>query len=50
MKSDMVSENPFDGMAAEIKVPKASSDHGFKDINPFSLEERDAIIEVIATD
>jgi integrase len=50
IKSGMISENPFDGMAAEIKLPKAAKSEGFNDINPFSLEERDAIIEAIATD
>ena len=50
MKSSMLSDNPFDGMAAEIKISKASTAKGFKDINPFSLEERDAIIKAIATD
>jgi integrase len=50
MQSRMISENPFDGMATEIKLPKASKSEGLSDINPFSLEERDAIIEAIATD
>jgi integrase len=49
IKSGAVSENPFDGMAAEIKLPKSTQTEGLNDINPFTLEERDAIIEAIAT-
>ena len=47
-KSGMVSENPFDGMSAEIKLPKSSPDD--MDIDPFSREERDAIIVAFAND
>ena len=50
MKSGLVTENPFMGMAAEIKLPKAKKIAGFSQINPFSLEERDAIIWAIASD
>ncbi|MGD1865720.1 MAG: Arm DNA-binding domain-containing protein [Phormidesmis sp.] len=50
MKSGLITENPFIGMAAEIKLPKAKKIAGFSQINPFSLEERDAIIQAIATD
>ncbi|MEP0959963.1 DUF3596 domain-containing protein [Microcoleus sp. FACHB-1515] len=39
MKSQLISDNPFDGMAADIHVPKGESEEA--DINPFSLEERD---------
>ena len=42
-KSQMISHNPFFGMASEIKIPKSQSEAS--DINPFSLEERDKIIQ-----
>lgn len=48
MKSQLISENPFDGMAADIKVPKGASEEA--DINPFSLEERNRIIEAFKSD
>lgn len=50
MRSGLVSENPFDGVAAEIKLPKSAKNDGMSDINPFTLEERDAILEAIETD
>ncbi|MEB3214667.1 MAG: tyrosine-type recombinase/integrase [Nostocales cyanobacterium 94392] len=43
LKSQMISHNPFKGMASEIKIPACQSE--YKDINPFSLEERDKIIQ-----
>jgi integrase len=48
MKSQLISENPFDGMAADIKIPKGASEE--TDINPFSLEERNQIIEAFKSD
>jgi integrase len=39
VKSQMIAENPFEGMASDIKVPKGDREE--TDINPFSLEERD---------
>ena len=42
-RSTMIDSNPFKGMASEIKVPKSSSEEN--DINPFSREERDLIIQ-----
>lgn len=50
MKSGLIDEDPFVGMAAEIKLPKAKKIAGFSQINPFSLEERGAVIRAIATD
>lgn len=50
MRSGLVSENPFDGVAAEIKLPKSAKNDGMSDINPFTLEERDAILQAIETD
>ncbi|MDV2992472.1 MAG: Tyrosine recombinase XerC [Chroococcidiopsis sp. SAG 2025] len=42
IKSALISNNPFQGMAAEIKTPKSkASEH---DINPFTIEERDRIV------
>lgn len=49
MQSKMIQSNPFVGMAKGIKKPKAKSDEGFSDINPFTAEERDRIIEAFKT-
>jgi integrase len=46
IKSGAASENPFDGMAAELKLPKSTQNEGLNDINPFTLEERDTIIDL----
>ena len=50
IKSGSITRNPFFGMAAEIKLPKALRGEGFSDINPFSIGERDAILNAIETD
>ncbi|BAZ37727.1 phage integrase [Calothrix sp. NIES-4101] len=42
VRSGLIGENPFEGMASDIKVPKGDREE--TDINPFSLEERDRII------
>jgi integrase len=47
IKSGLADQNPFDGMAAEIKLPKASGEEGFTEIDPFSIEERDAILQAL---
>lgn len=48
VKSRLVTENRFIGMAAAIKTPKAqASKH---DINPFTASERDLIIEAFESD
>ncbi|MFM7450371.1 MAG: tyrosine-type recombinase/integrase [Leptolyngbyaceae cyanobacterium] len=44
MRSGWISENPFKGMASEIKLPKGE-DAEMRDINPFSAQERDTILE-----
>jgi len=44
MKSGWISQNPFKGMASEIKRPKSHGIDGMEDINPFSVEERDRIL------
>ncbi|MGL5807204.1 MAG: tyrosine-type recombinase/integrase [Xenococcaceae cyanobacterium] len=36
-----IKRNPFDGLAAKIKLPKSKSD---EDIHPFNIDERNAII------
>jgi integrase len=41
VKSQLIANNPFVGMAADIRVSKGESEE--TDINPFSLEERDRI-------
>lgn len=41
VKSGLIKDNPFDGMASDIRV-KATRSH--EDINPFTSKERDAII------
>jgi hypothetical protein len=37
-------------MATEIKLSKSNRSEGLKDINPFNVEERDTIVQAIATD
>jgi integrase len=44
LKSKLIGSNPFDGMAAEIQLPKSEKGEEL-DINPFDKEERDAIIK-----
>ncbi|MEO0373030.1 MAG: tyrosine-type recombinase/integrase [Cyanobacteria bacterium P01_A01_bin.17] len=48
MKSQIVEANPFDGMSAEIKLPKSNTDE--MDIEPFTREERERIISTFSTD
>ncbi|MDJ0734889.1 MAG: DUF3596 domain-containing protein [Nostocaceae cyanobacterium] len=43
VKSKLIANNPFIGMAVDIKIPKGESED--TDIDPFSLEERDKIIQ-----
>ncbi len=48
VKSGLVTENKFVGMAAAIKMPKSqASEH---DINPFTASERDLIIKAFVGD
>jgi integrase len=47
VKSKLIAVNPFLGMAADIKLPKGRGEDA--DINPFSPEERDLIIEHFKT-
>lgn len=48
VKSGLIAENPFYGMAGEIKLPK--SEKAEDDINPFSLAERDKIVQAFRCD
>lgn len=48
VKSGLIVENPFYGMAGEIKLPK--SEKAEDDINPFSLAERDKIVQAFRCD
>ena len=48
MKSGMISENPFRGMATEIKPPKSQRNSEEEDIQPFTTEERDTILRALA--
>lgn len=45
MKSGLIDKNPFDGMASEIKLPKAQNSEN--EINPFNAQERDSILEAL---
>lgn len=47
-KSQLICDNPFLGMAGDVKVPKGDSEDA--DINAFSLEERDRIIQAFKGD
>jgi integrase len=47
-KSRVIEENPFAGMAKEIKPPKSQRKTEEEDINPFSIEERDRILTAIS--
>jgi integrase len=46
VKSELIAENPFKGMASEIKQPKAQTAEA--DIDPFTAQERDAILAAFA--
>jgi integrase len=48
VKSGWLAQNPFKGMASEIKRPKSHGLDGMEDINPFSVEERDQILAAFA--
>jgi integrase len=48
MQSGLISENPFIGMASEIKPPKSQQSTEDEDIYPFAVIERDTIIDAIA--
>ena len=43
VRNELIDRNPFEGLSKDIKIPKASEDD--TDIDPFTLDERQAIIE-----
>ena len=43
LKSQIISHNPFSGMSSDIRIPKGQLEE--TDINPFTLQERDRLIE-----
>lgn len=43
VRSQLIENNPFVGMARDIQMPKSDAEEA--DINPFTREERDAIIQ-----
>ena len=43
LKSRLIDTNPFRGMAVDVQIPKGDTEEA--DINPFTREERDAIIQ-----
>jgi integrase len=47
MKSGLIDQNPFEGLAAQVKLPKSSQGD---EIDPFTAEERDRILEALKTD
>ena len=47
LKSKLIDTNPFQGMAVDVQVPKGDAEEA--DINPFTREERDAIIQAFET-
>ncbi|NEP20437.1 MAG: tyrosine-type recombinase/integrase, partial [Leptolyngbya sp. SIO4C1] len=46
VRSHLIAYNPFDNMTRDIKIPKTSSEDD--DIDPFTREERHAIIEAFS--
>lgn len=49
VSSGLIDENPFHGMSEDIKLPKAQHSE-FDDINPFTVEEREQIIQALKND
>ncbi len=43
VKSQLIEDNPFENMASDIKLPKGNTEE--TDINPFTISERDRIIQ-----
>lgn len=48
LKTGLIAQNPFEGMAAEIKLTKAQNTDHFE-IDPFAREEQEAIINAFET-
>jgi integrase len=49
VRAGHITHSPFAGMASDIKIPKGQQGSE-DDINPFSVEERDAILEAFRSD
>jgi len=43
VSSNLLTENPFEGLAKKVRIPKASNDKS--DVRPFTAAERDQIIQ-----
>ncbi len=41
----MLPDDPFEGMALEIKIPKNVTHNEEREIDPFTAEERDSILQ-----
>jgi integrase len=50
IESGLITTNPFQGMASQIKVPKSQSKDEDEDIDPFTTEEREAILKAMLED
>lgn len=50
IESKLITSNPFYGMAGKIKPPKSQRKTEEDDINPFTAEERDLIVDALRTD
>ena len=48
MKAKLIPENPFLGMASEIKLPSSQKKAEDEDCYPFTPEERDSILQALA--
>lgn len=49
IRNGRINHNPFENMAQDIKLPKAQG-NSEDDIHPFTVEERDAILEALESD
>jgi integrase len=47
MQSGLIDKNPFEGMAKQIQIPKGAKGD---EIDPFTTDERDRILEALKTD
>jgi integrase len=50
VESGRIASNPFQGMASQIKLPKAQKKDEDEDIDPFTQEEREAILQALKDD
>ncbi len=47
VESEMIADNPFKGMSAKIKPPKSQKKSEDDDIDPFTVAERDNILQAL---